>query len=96
MRKSLDLLIKNRKQCGIPDANEYLFAIPHCMTYYQGHSCLKKFAAECGAREPTYLRSNQLRKQVATTSQIMNLQSNELDQLADFLGHNIAVHRQYY
>ncbi|KAL2099510.1 hypothetical protein ACEWY4_003904 [Coilia grayii] len=26
----------------------------------------------------------------------MNLRNNELDQLADFLGHNIAVHRQYY
>lgn len=26
----------------------------------------------------------------------MDLRSNELDSLADHLGHNIAVHREYY
>lgn len=96
MKISLKLLIENRNQCGVLDQNEYLFALPRCLTFYQGHACLKKFAAECGAREPAYLKSTHLRKQVATTSQIMNLEDNELDQLADFFGHNIAVHRQYY
>lgn len=27
---------------------------------------------------------------------MLNLQENEADQLADFLGHDIRVHRQYY
>lgn len=29
-------------------------------------------------------------------SQVLNLHENEADQLADFLGHDIRVHRQYY
>ncbi len=29
-------------------------------------------------------------------SQSLNLQENESDKLADFLGHDICVHRQYY
>ncbi|KAL4000658.1 alpha-tectorin [Sarotherodon galilaeus] len=33
---------------------------------------------------------------IATISQVMNLKDNELDQLADFLGHDIRVHREYY
>ncbi|CAL8266038.1 unnamed protein product [Lota lota] len=95
-KKALDLLIENRKECGVLDENQYLFARPRCMTHYRGHDCLKKFASECGARKPEYLRSTQLRKQVATTSQILNLKNNEMDQLADFLGHDIRVHREYY
>jgi len=29
-------------------------------------------------------------------SKILNLDENEADQLADFLGHDIRIHRQYY
>lgn len=94
--KALEMLIEKRAQCGVLQENEFLFAIPKCSSYYRGHDCLKRFAAECGATHPEYLRSTQLRKQVATTSQILNLKNNELDQLADFLGHNINVHREYY
>ena len=38
----------------------------------------------------------QLRKHVATLSQVLNLKNHELDQVADFLGHDIRVHREYY
>lgn len=47
-------------------------------------------------KKNNYLRSTHLRKEIATTSQILNLKNNELDQLADFLGHDISVHRQFY
>lgn len=96
MTKSLNLMIMKREQCGVPNKNEYLFAIPHCLTCYRGHQCLRKFADECGAQKPDFLRSTQLRKEIATTSQMLNLKNNEMDQLADFLGHDITVHRQFY
>ncbi|KAK3534610.1 hypothetical protein QTP86_016760 [Hemibagrus guttatus] len=48
------------------------------------------------AQNPEHLRSTHLRKHVATLSQILNLKNNELDQVADFLGHDIRVHREYY
>lgn len=96
MSTALNLMIERRKECGVPDENEYLFAVPHCLTYYRGHQCLRRLAAECGAKKPDYLRSTNLRKEIATTCQILNLKDNELDQLADFLGHDISVHRQFY
>ncbi|XP_065096806.1 uncharacterized protein [Paramisgurnus dabryanus] len=96
MTKSLNLMIMKREQCGVPNKNEYLFAVPHCLTCYRGHQCLRKFADECGAQKPDFLRSTPLRKEMATTSQILDLKNNEMDQLADFLGHDITVHRHFY
>ncbi|XP_057183197.1 uncharacterized protein LOC130549867 isoform X3 [Triplophysa rosa] len=96
MTNALNLLIANRKECSVPEENDYLFAVPQCLTYYRGHESLRRLADECGAQKPDCLRSTKLRKEIATTSQILNLKDNELDQLADFLGHDISVHRQFY
>lgn len=50
----------------------------------------------CGAKNPELLTATKLRKHIATCSQVLNLSGNELEQLANFLGHNINVHREYY
>ncbi len=97
MTKSLKLMIMKREECGVSNKNEFLFAVPHCITYYRGHQCLRKFADECGAKKTTdFLRSTRLRKEGATTSQMLNLKNNAMNQLADFLGHDITVHRPFY
>ncbi len=89
MVESLNLLINNRVECDVHDTNIFLFARPKCSSYYRGQDCLRLRITE-------YLRSTQLRKHVATLSQILNLKDNELDQVADFLGHDIRVHRDHY
>ncbi len=96
MVESLNLLVNNRMECGVHDTNIFLFARPKCSSYYRGQDCLRLYAEKCGAKKPEYLRSTQLRKHVATLSQILNLKDNELDQVADFLGHDIRVHRDHY
>ncbi|XP_049342001.1 uncharacterized protein LOC111192707 isoform X1 [Astyanax mexicanus] len=96
MVDALTLLVSSRLQCGIPDANNFLFARPSCQSYYRGQDCLRIYAVQCGAQNPEHLRSTHLRKHVATLSQVLNLKNNELDQVADFLGHDIRVHREYY
>ncbi|RXN34997.1 zinc finger BED domain-containing 1-like protein [Labeo rohita] len=50
----------------------------------------------CNARNPQTLTSTKLRKQIGTLSEVLNLSNTELDQMADFLGHDIRVHRQFY
>lgn len=57
---------------------------------------LRQFSALCGAKRPEAIRSTKLRKHVATVTQIMNMQDNELDILANFMGHDIRVHREFY
>lgn len=68
MTKALYLMVEKRMECGVPSKNEYLFAVPSCLTYYGGYQSLRKFADECGAKKPDFLQSTQLRKEIATTS----------------------------
>ncbi|XP_028271116.1 uncharacterized protein LOC114444039 isoform X1 [Parambassis ranga] len=96
MVDALTHLISKRTECGVPEENEFLFARPHCLSSYRGQDCLRIYANECGAQNPELLRSTHLCKHVATLSQILNLKNHELDQVADFLGHDVRVHREYY
>nr|XP_055049567.1 uncharacterized protein LOC129435083 [Misgurnus anguillicaudatus] len=96
MVDALTLLVRRRSECEVQDTNSFLFARPNCQSHYRGQDCIRVFASECGAQHPEFLRSTHLRKHVATLSQILNLKNNELDQVADFLGHDIRVHRDYY
>lgn len=97
MTSSLDLLIENRgEENDILESNEYVFARQNTDSHIRGSDCLRKYAALSGAKRPKTLTSTQVRKHVATLSQIMNLKDNELDQLAKFMEHDIRVHREYY
>ena len=92
------LLSHKRDACNVHKDNPFLFGRPQCppTSYYRGQDCIRIFAHACGAKNPDNLRSTQLRKHIATLSQILNLKNNELDQLANFLGHDIRVHRDFY
>lgn len=98
VKDSVELLIKTRENVGIPPTNPYIFARPYygSVESIRGCDCLKKFAEACGAKQPQNITSTKLRKHVATLSQVLNLQTHELDQVANFLGHNIDVHREFY
>ena len=47
-------------------------------------------------QSPEHIGSTELRKYCATVSQIVDLSETELRWLADHLGHNIDIHREYY
>lgn len=97
MKESLDALTEKREECGVLKDNQYLFALPNSVHYLRGSDCIRQFVSECsGLKNPTALTSTKLRKHIATMSTVLNLKTTELDQLADFLGHNIAVHRKHY
>ncbi|KAL6484182.1 hypothetical protein MHYP_G00062270 [Metynnis hypsauchen] len=96
MVTSMELLVKNRRACGVTDENLFMFARPEAETYFRGSDCIRKFASECGAKHPKTLSSTKLRKHVSTLSKVLNLKDTEMDQLADFLGHDIRVHRKFY
>lgn len=94
----LDLLIKTRENVGVNVNNQFIFARPYygSLGHIRGSDCLRDFSEDCGATHPKLLRSTKLRFQIATLSQILNMKENELDLLADFLGHDIRVHREFY
>ncbi|XP_034056095.1 uncharacterized protein LOC117535690 isoform X1 [Gymnodraco acuticeps] len=96
MLDALSLLVSKRAECGVCSTNVFLFARPKCMSCYRGQDCLRLHSSKCGAKHPEHIRSTHLRKHVATLSQVLNLKNNELDQVADFLGHDIRVHQDFY
>ncbi|KAJ8046141.1 hypothetical protein HOLleu_04717 [Holothuria leucospilota] len=90
-------LIFTRKDVDISDTNIYLFARPFPSQHpIRGQDCIRQYSVECGVSHPENITSTRLRKQIGTLSQVFNLQDNELDILATFMGHDIAVHRNYY
>lgn len=96
MLTSMEMLMKNRRKCEVPDENIFLFGRPEALTYFRGSDTIRQIARSCGAKYPEVLSSTRLRKHMATMSKVLNLKDNEMDDLADFLGHDIRVHRQYY
>ncbi|XP_059426103.1 uncharacterized protein LOC132160437 [Carassius carassius] len=92
----LELLVKQREACGVLKDNAYMFARPEAMTHFRGSDCLRGFAKACGAKCPKALTSTRLRKHAATLSTVLNMTDTEMDQLANFLGHDIRIHREFY
>jgi len=96
VQRALDVLACSRERAGVTKENVYMFALSHSDNYIRGWNCLHDAANKCGAAQPERLRSIDLRKHVATLCQMFNMKKNELDLLAQFMGHDISVHRQYY
>lgn len=96
MVTAMELLAEMRESCGVPSENVFMFARPEALSAYRGGECLQIYGKRCGAKHPEALTSTKLRKHIATLSQVLNLEENESDQHADFLGHDIRIHRQYY
>jgi len=96
MQASIDQLMKTRSAAGIRNSNNYVFAYSNSENFLRGSDALRNSAKLCGAKNPLSLRSTNLRKHVATLSQVLNLKENELDMLAQYMGHDIRVHRQFY
>ncbi|KAM4577992.1 uncharacterized protein V3H82_012082 [Fundulus diaphanus] len=96
MLSSMEALVAHRRICGVPDDNSYFFSRPEAETHLRGSDAIRQIAKDCGAKHPETLSSTKLRKQVSTLSTVLNLKDNEMDTLANFLGHDIRVHREYY
>ncbi|XP_065151644.2 uncharacterized protein [Paramisgurnus dabryanus] len=96
MMKSLELLVNHRRECDVLDENVFVFARPQALSHFRGSDAIRQIARSCGAKHPEALSSTKLRKHMATMSKVLNLKDNEMDDLADFLGHDIRVHRQFY
>lgn len=98
MKESVELLNMTREVAGVNPDNPYIFACPsgQSLQPLRGYNCLRKYAQQCGAQNPERLTATNMRKHLATLSQIMNLSGSELEQLANHLGHDISVHQEYY
>jgi hypothetical protein len=98
MVDALELLLKSRRAVGVNSENCYVFACigSSSSSYIRGVNVLRRFSQDCGAARPEALRSTKLRKHIATMTQVLNLKDNELDVVAQFMGHDVRIHRDFY
>lgn len=96
--KGIVTLIDTRVVIGIKKDNKYIFAAPTrgSMSYLPGHLCLSSVVEKCQLKNPDGMKSTKVRKYTATVSQVLDLNGNELEWLADHMGHDLSVHKQYY
>lgn len=97
--KCLHLLLSHRKGARIPDANDFLFALPTAtgrIRRIDPCALLRSISKLCGASNPTSLRGTKLRKHFATFCGTQNLTYNEVTNVANYMGHDTQVHRNNY
>nr|XP_023017337.1 uncharacterized protein LOC111506492 [Leptinotarsa decemlineata] len=91
------LLSIRRTSNFVPEENPFLFALTGSRKkWVDGSSILRKYATNCGAKNPSVLTSSRLRKQIATVLQILNLNETEMEQVASFMGHTKKTHEEFY
>lgn len=97
MQNSLDLLLQFRYIGDIDQANKFMFPKSgQSLDCLRGSDAMRYVAMSASISRPELITSKVLRKHVATISQLLNLSTNELDILADFLGHDVRIHRNFY
>ncbi|KAL8599957.1 hypothetical protein ACOMHN_050259 [Nucella lapillus] len=95
---SLNAFLMFRKENGSLESNMFVFAQGQLGStgHIRGSDTLNKHCKEANLKHPEFVTSTALRKHVATMSQLYNLKDNKLDLVAQYLGHDIRTHRQYY
>lgn len=96
--ESLNTILQNRSDKL--KNNKYVFAkesedtsIDH---YYESYQIIRPYSIKCGVQESDTLRGTLLRKQLATMMYAIDLQDADLKDLANFLGHEMDIHKNYY
>ena len=62
----------------------------------QGHDVLQTSCKKVKLEKPELVKSTNLRKYVATVSQLVDMNESEMGWLANHMGHDIHVHKEYY
>ena len=93
--KAMDILFRDRCHIGFLESNKYFFAT-RGEKYLRGHDVLNEIVSQVDLNNAAAITSTNLRKYVATVTQIVSLEKEELEWVADHLGHNIEVHRSFY
>ena len=96
MISALDALVDLRVAVGVPDGNPYLFVKAGAKSHVKGWDAIRYACGLVDLKHPELVTGTKLRKYLATVTQLMSLNENQLEWVANHLGHDIRVHRQFY
>ena len=96
---AIQALILYRGDIGMNKKNPFVLGAPtrNSKKSLRGNACMRKVLDNVkGLEAPDRIHSTELRKFCATVSQIADLSENDLGWLANHLGHDLSVHKEYY
>ncbi|XP_063901212.1 uncharacterized protein LOC135120825 [Zophobas morio] len=94
--EALDFYLSFREQAQIQESNVFLFAFNNNNGHLSASVALRKFVHNANLKAPRSFTGTYLRKQVATQAQILDLSHNEMQHVADYMGHDLNVHLSNY
>ncbi|KAL3881634.1 hypothetical protein ACJMK2_028047 [Sinanodonta woodiana] len=96
MKQAMDVLVANRKNVGIPEDNPYFFASKSSSGYLDSWQAMNTIVQEAGVQRPELVTSTRIRKYNATVCRLFDLTPGELEWLANHMGHDINIHKDFY
>ena len=98
MIANINAVLALQEKAGVAN-KEYIFSRLGAAEYpYRGSDSLREVIKKCdlSLRQGESFTWTRLRKHIATITQVIEVAETQQDQLAQFLGHEIRVHRNYY
>ncbi|XP_039284360.1 uncharacterized protein LOC120351385 [Nilaparvata lugens] len=97
MVEMIDLMISLRNICGVKPENKFLFAVPGTPnSYYRCSDVIREMRNRAGTKYPERVTTTSMRKEAATLAAACGLTREQVEELASFLGHSVATHKQHY
>jgi uncharacterized membrane protein len=98
VKAAINTLNKRRTKGEVCESNKYVFAVNdgRSENLLRGPDAMRKICKKLNLKEPELIKSSNLRKYVATVSQIVDMNESEMEWLANHLGHDIHVHKEFY
>ncbi|XP_053400253.1 uncharacterized protein LOC123523522 [Mercenaria mercenaria] len=94
MKQNLGILMAMHAELELD--TEYIFQKPNTSFPIRGTRALRQLADEADLKHADRITSTTLRKQLATMSQVLDLSESSQDILAQFMGQDIRIHRDFY
>ena len=94
MLSNIATMLEVREKANVE--GNYLFCRPNSNRPYRGADALSEFVRKVDLKQPEGFSWTGLRKHLATLSQVYEISETSQDQLAQFMGHSIRVHRDFY
>ncbi|XP_053380135.1 uncharacterized protein LOC128548751 [Mercenaria mercenaria] len=96
MVRAINHLLSIRIYAGVKPDNKFIFGRSNS-SKLDGCTALREVTESCeGLVRPELIRTRLLRKYMATTCQIMDMNPEELKMLADHMGHSLHIHTDVY
>ncbi len=98
VKEAIVVLNSTRGKGNVIKENTSVFAVNDGKSTkpLRGNDVIRQACSMVDLQHPDVITSTNLRKYVATVSQLIDMNQNELGWLATHLGHDIQIHKQFY